>query len=46
MTGEARDLVDYRTGRPVEHVSGYALGYFVELMRGGWFRAEEYAGGR
>ena len=46
MTGEAQHLVDYRTGRPVEHVSGYALGYLVELMRGGWFKVEEYAGGR
>lgn len=45
LTGAARELMDYGTGRPVEHVSGYALGYFVELLRGGRFSIEEYAGG-
>lgn len=45
LTGAARELMDYRTGRSVEHVSGYALGYFVELLRGGRFRIEEYEGG-
>lgn len=46
MTGPARELRDYRTGMPVEHVSGYAFGYFVELRRNGAFLVEEYAGGR
>jgi hypothetical protein len=45
LTGAARELMDYRTGRPVEHVSGYALGYYVELLRGGRFRIEKYEGG-
>lgn len=32
-------------GREIVHVSGYRVGYLLELLDGGQFRVEEYAGG-